>query len=1459
MKTAPSWTLAVRGDSMRFLLKAGDLILVRRAPLSELRAGDLAVVLDWREGPPEYVVHRLLGRRRRGGALFAVTKGDANLLPDPLSPESAVVGVVEAARVGGIWRALGPDGRTLGLALALLGAPVYRGLAAADRLFEAALRLGWTRLPLPRTARGALLRLLAWRERATAGAYGLLQNLGARLTCGSEVSAPPESGAARAVFGILDGDQTWSGRISVEGDVFVPPGVTLRVEPGTEIVFRADSQWDCLRECRIWKGWPQDLEGKCRLLIGGRLLAEGTEAAPIAFGGAPWAGIHFVTDSWGSSLRRVRAAGSLCAAVTLHDSAQASVSFAELSDCESGVSLLGRESVAALEDCTIAGCRRRGLSTEGGALSARRVAVADCAEIAVFADGAEVELEDCRLSGSPVGAGLTGGSARMTRVSVAGAAKAAFELGSGIYELTGASAADCGTALSLAGGSLTLKEFSASACGSGATVRGGELDWSVGKVSGGRFGLESAGARATLDGVAFEAQTIAAIRSEGGTLALRRARIERAALGLAAAGPVEAQDLVLDGCVRGVEASAGPLSWRGGFLRGGGGLTLAPGVSARVEDVAFEDGPGNPIFLEDAELRGRGLRVAGWAEGGAIALRPRALVLDDSSFSRSRFGVDVSGGSAELRGLRFADCAERALGADSGAVVTAERLAFEGGRAGVLAEKGETRLADCSWRGQSGPAAFQNGGSLELTGASIEGPGTGVRVAAGRLTMTGCRLEGPGLRVECEGSAVLAKVRLSGGAGGARFDGASFELSDVELSGTGGVELPRGRLAWLSGRLSGAGLSIGTGAEAILEDVAFEKIAGHGASVAGGRLEASRCRFADVAEAGVRVSGGGEAALTDCSLRRLRFGVGAADGNTRLEDVRVTEASGVGFSAESGLHRLERVAFHGCADRIHAAAGAVVDLVEPPPAGHGAAAAVKRGLRSAVLRTRRLPLFGAAYRAAYAVPVRALQVWAKLDGNAAALYAHRSWTRRDWEPGLSDVDLLVAARDLSGEQGRRWLERFWARFALLKGGFPFLGECLVAEPAELDGYADWGGFRARGYAGQLTALTGRAPAVRARPESPKAALEPLGELAHAYTRLMSTALWRPDAGQAGRSSARNAALDVARLSAASSGAGPAELASREAALAAAGGEGAAFRAPLEALAAAESPRARAELCAAGLARLHAGAARALAAWPAAGASGLDVLQPAAETSPAAQVELRRRRGLAEEYARACGGALVAGCADDLYRACLVLDDAAAAPETLAGVFEGISRLVALRGEPATLPLVLTVSAWKVWSRLAYLESPTRFLEPGAGAGDLLTRAGGPAPGAWQYSWGRERLAPVETPDGLVLDLARESLAALRCGWRWQASEASPLSRDYVQHYLLGRVMGLRLLSERGVAASFFALDPLKERYAREFPERAPALASLWARLAERDGPAPWTELYSWADAELRAGDGAIKG
>ena len=72
-------------------------------------------------------------------------------------------------------------------------------------------------------------------------------------------------------------------------------------------------------------------------------------------------------------------------------------------------------------------------------------------------------------------------------------------------------------------------------------------------------------------------------------------------------------------------------------------------------------------------------------------------------------------------------------------------------------------------------------------------------------------------------------------------------------------------------------------------------------------------------------------------------------------------------------------------------------------------------------------------------------------------------------------------------------------------------------------------------------------------------------------------------------------------------------------------------------------------------------------------------------------------------------------------------------------------------------------------------------------------------------------------------LALESAANLRLTWRLLGSPANRLSSVYVLHYLFSRTLGLRLLLEKGVAASFFDLDALMSLYREHFPETGKAL------------------------------------
>jgi signal peptidase I len=117
----------VISGSMAPLIVAGDEVVVEWASADGLRRGD--IVLYTVGGA--FHTHRLLARRRRGGATLLVTKGDTALNPDQPWREEQLLGRVVAIRredrtidlEGGKWRAMS---RLLGV-LAALQVAAFRG------------------------------------------------------------------------------------------------------------------------------------------------------------------------------------------------------------------------------------------------------------------------------------------------------------------------------------------------------------------------------------------------------------------------------------------------------------------------------------------------------------------------------------------------------------------------------------------------------------------------------------------------------------------------------------------------------------------------------------------------------------------------------------------------------------------------------------------------------------------------------------------------------------------------------------------------------------------------------------------------------------------------------------------------------------------------------------------------------------------------------------------------------------------------------------------------------------------------------------------------------------------------------------------------------------------------------------------------------------------------------------
>jgi len=120
MAQGTAFRFRVISGSMAPLIAAGDEIVVERASADRLRRGD--IVLYTVGGT--FHTHRLLARRRHGGAILLVTKGDAALNPDQPWREEQLWGKVVAIKrrdrtidlEGGKWRAMN---RLLGVLAAL--------------------------------------------------------------------------------------------------------------------------------------------------------------------------------------------------------------------------------------------------------------------------------------------------------------------------------------------------------------------------------------------------------------------------------------------------------------------------------------------------------------------------------------------------------------------------------------------------------------------------------------------------------------------------------------------------------------------------------------------------------------------------------------------------------------------------------------------------------------------------------------------------------------------------------------------------------------------------------------------------------------------------------------------------------------------------------------------------------------------------------------------------------------------------------------------------------------------------------------------------------------------------------------------------------------------------------------------------------------------------------------------
>jgi hypothetical protein len=178
--------------------------------------------------------------------------------------------------------------------------------------------------------------------------------------------------------GILPRECRWSGTVWMDGDVVVPRGGRLVIEPGTRVRVSARPRWKQSFSRLGDQGQRYGhLRGYAALAVWGELVAEGRKDRPVRFlpDGDGWAGL-LLFGSARARLRRTTFTAARFAGLAAFDRSAAALQEAEFAGCRAAV-LAGGESVVSLSESRLEG-------GEAGTVSF---------------DDAAVSLDRCRLSG----------------------------------------------------------------------------------------------------------------------------------------------------------------------------------------------------------------------------------------------------------------------------------------------------------------------------------------------------------------------------------------------------------------------------------------------------------------------------------------------------------------------------------------------------------------------------------------------------------------------------------------------------------------------------------------------------------------------------------------------------------------------------------------------------------------------------------------------------------------------------------------------------------------------------------------------------------------------------------------------------------------------------------------------------------------------------------------------------
>lgn len=698
-------TYPVLGHSMRFLLEPGDAARVRGCAPAELRAGDVALLVKWRNGlPGGYVVHRVLLNATLFGRRFFLCKGDANLLPDWPPSAFQPVGLVTAFDRAGTRRRL-PRGRARGFFLAAYSAPVAKLLYFSVAAASSAFRLLWRLLP---GRAGSLLDplWLAW-EGTIYPSISALAALPARLPA----SGPAPAGPLKS--GRIASDEIWSGRVTVADYLTIERGVAVTVLPGAEVVFERREPWffPVLRAAA--GGGTLSLEsGGAKLLVYGSLKAAGEPGAGISFSGPAFAGLHTLGDGGLELSNCVLRAVSGCA-LSARDLGRVSARSCAVESAERGAEFYGRASVS-LEDCSFSAGNGPGLLASGAAaVLFRRGSLSGVSGPAAELRGdASAGLWELSVSGCAAGIMAADRSlARAGRCAFSGlAGPALYADGAASASVDGCSVSACASGFYAAGRARLRAEncvFSGNSGPSAGLSGRASLICSSCRSSGAPPALVLSGlSSATVTGLSAESCGGPAI-SAGGRSSLRAASsVLRSSGWLPALALSGRSSAALDWLK--VEGGDGPAVSADGapslravssqFRSASDALRAAAGASVELSRCSLAAGDGAGLKLSARRVRLFSVDASG--KGGLSASSPARIDAGDLTLRGAEYG-------AELRGARLRASGLKVLG---------------GSRGGVRVSGGSAELRGCVLSASPYPGlAAWDGARLRCSGVSFEG------------------------------------------------------------------------------------------------------------------------------------------------------------------------------------------------------------------------------------------------------------------------------------------------------------------------------------------------------------------------------------------------------------------------------------------------------------------------------------------------------------------------------------------------------------------------------------------------------------------------------------------------------------------------------------------------------------------------------------------------------------------